>query len=160
MDEADWTSHLSINSHFSPPRDSQSREVSALRTRNIEIEAEVDRLKRQLTNERFERERALQELRRHGLAAPVETGRLSRLSAGSPTSAARLGAGSPSRLVFWAWVPNILLSWRQATPVETGRLSRLSAGSPTAAARLSAGSPSRYGESLCAGKAFCKQNDT
>ena len=66
-------------------RDSQNREISSLRTRNIEIESEVDRLKRQLTNERFERERAVQELRRHGLAAPVDTGRLSRLSAGSPS---------------------------------------------------------------------------
>ena len=66
-------------------RDSQNREISSLRTHNIEIESEVDRLKRQLTNERFERERAVQELRRHGLAAPVDTGRLSRLSAGSPS---------------------------------------------------------------------------
>ncbi|XP_076445989.1 centrosomal protein of 135 kDa-like isoform X2 [Babylonia areolata] len=49
----------------------QSREVAALRTRNIELEGDVERLRRQLTNERFERERAVQELRRNGIAPPI-----------------------------------------------------------------------------------------
>ncbi|ESP00072.1 hypothetical protein LOTGIDRAFT_67690, partial [Lottia gigantea] len=48
----------------------QSREVASLRTRNVELEGDVERLRRQLTNERFERERATQELRRNGLNAP------------------------------------------------------------------------------------------
>ena len=34
---------------------SQAREVAALRTRNVELEGDVERLRRHLTNERFER---------------------------------------------------------------------------------------------------------
>ncbi|KAL8621049.1 hypothetical protein ACOMHN_040574 [Nucella lapillus] len=49
----------------------QAREVAALRTQNIELEGDVERLRRQLTNERFERERAVQELRRNGMTPPV-----------------------------------------------------------------------------------------
>lgn len=41
-----------------------------LRSRNIELEGEVEKMKRQVTNEKFERERAAQELRRHGIIAP------------------------------------------------------------------------------------------
>ncbi len=84
---------------FCSCRDSQSRELSALRTQNIEIESEVDRMKRTLTNERFERERAVQELRRHGLAPPVETGRLSRISAGSPSRYSQIFVRTLSRSV-------------------------------------------------------------
>ena len=36
-------------------RESQARELTNLRSRNIELEAEVDSLRRKLTNERFER---------------------------------------------------------------------------------------------------------
>ena len=36
-------------------RQSQSREVASLRTRNVELEGDVERLRRQLTSEKFER---------------------------------------------------------------------------------------------------------
>ncbi|KAM9381604.1 centrosomal protein of 135 kDa [Phaethornis superciliosus] len=45
-----------------------NREVSILRSKVIQIQADSDVLKRQLTTERFERERAVQEMRRHGLS--------------------------------------------------------------------------------------------
>ena len=38
--------------HFSQ---SQSREIASLRTRNVELEGDVERLRRQLTSEKFER---------------------------------------------------------------------------------------------------------
>jgi len=50
---------------------SQSREVASLRTRNVELEGDVERIRRQLTSERFERERVVQELRRNGIQPPV-----------------------------------------------------------------------------------------
>ncbi|BFZ24412.1 hypothetical protein BsWGS_27451 [Bradybaena similaris] len=50
---------------------SQSREVASLRTRNVELEGDVERMRRQLTSERFERERVVQELRRNGIQPPV-----------------------------------------------------------------------------------------
>ncbi|GFS26865.1 centrosomal protein of 135 kDa-like [Elysia marginata] len=49
----------------------QSREVASLRTRNVELEGDIERMRRQLTSERFERERVVQELRRNGLQPPV-----------------------------------------------------------------------------------------
>lgn len=42
----------------------QNKEICALRSRIVEYETDNERLKRQLTNERFERERAAQELRK------------------------------------------------------------------------------------------------
>ena len=45
-------------------RQSQNKEVSVLRSKLIELENDNERLRRQLTNERFERERAAQELRK------------------------------------------------------------------------------------------------
>ncbi|XP_028712061.1 centrosomal protein of 135 kDa [Peromyscus leucopus] len=46
---------------------SQSRETSMLRTKVTQLQADYDTLKRQISNERYERERAIQEVRRLGL---------------------------------------------------------------------------------------------
>jgi centrosomal protein CEP135 len=43
---------------------SQNKEISSLRSKIVEYEGENERIKRQLTNERFERERSAQELRK------------------------------------------------------------------------------------------------
>lgn len=40
---------------FPMTRDSQMREIATMRTRVVELESEADRLRRQLTNEKFER---------------------------------------------------------------------------------------------------------
>uniref|UniRef100_A0A2C9M276 Uncharacterized protein n=1 Tax=Biomphalaria glabrata TaxID=6526 RepID=A0A2C9M276_BIOGL len=50
---------------------SQSREIASLRTRNVELEGDIERMRRQLTSERFERDRVVQELRRNGIQPPV-----------------------------------------------------------------------------------------
>lgn len=63
--------------------DSQTRELNQHRTRTIEIESDLERLKRQLISERFERERAVQELRRNGLSLPGEGSRLGAISPNS-----------------------------------------------------------------------------
>lgn len=42
----------------------QNKEITSLRSKIVEYESDNERLKRQLTNERFERERAAQELRK------------------------------------------------------------------------------------------------
>ncbi|XP_046325816.2 centrosomal protein of 135 kDa-like isoform X2 [Haliotis rufescens] len=84
---------------------SQSREIASLRTRNVELEGDVERLRRQLTGERFERERAVQEMRRHGLNPPVMISeysssltRVSRsYSPGRARSRSRSRSPSPSR---------------------------------------------------------------
>ncbi|ESO07945.1 hypothetical protein HELRODRAFT_190823 [Helobdella robusta] len=51
----------------------QSRELLQHRSRSIEMEADVERLKRQIISEKFERERAVQELKRHNLPLPGES---------------------------------------------------------------------------------------
>ncbi|XP_057628705.1 centrosomal protein of 135 kDa isoform X2 [Chionomys nivalis] len=45
----------------------QSRETAMLRAKVTQLQADCDALKRQISNERYERERAIQEMRRHGL---------------------------------------------------------------------------------------------
>ncbi|RLW08998.1 hypothetical protein DV515_00002782 [Chloebia gouldiae] len=47
---------------------SNNREVSMLRSKLAQMQTDTDILKRKLTTERFERERAIQEMRRHGLS--------------------------------------------------------------------------------------------
>uniref|UniRef100_A0A674GXJ4 Centrosomal protein 135 n=1 Tax=Taeniopygia guttata TaxID=59729 RepID=A0A674GXJ4_TAEGU len=47
---------------------SNNREVSMLRSKLAQMQTDTDVLKRKLTTERFERERAIQEMRRHGLS--------------------------------------------------------------------------------------------
>ncbi|XP_035680916.1 centrosomal protein of 135 kDa-like isoform X2 [Branchiostoma floridae] len=47
---------------------SQQREITTLRTRAAQLESDLERTKRNLTAERFEKERAYQELRRRGFS--------------------------------------------------------------------------------------------
>ncbi|XP_037018171.2 centrosomal protein of 135 kDa [Artibeus jamaicensis] len=49
---------------------SQSRENTMLRATVVQLQTDHDALKRQIAAERYERERAIQEMRRHGLPTP------------------------------------------------------------------------------------------
>nr|XP_020043107.1 centrosomal protein of 135 kDa [Castor canadensis] len=49
---------------------SQSRENTMLRAKVAQLQTDNDTLKRQVSTEKYERERAIQEIRRHGLPAP------------------------------------------------------------------------------------------
>ncbi|XP_054543906.1 centrosomal protein of 135 kDa [Talpa occidentalis] len=49
---------------------SQSRENTMLRAKVAQFQTDLDSLKRQISTERYERERAIQEMRRHGLPTP------------------------------------------------------------------------------------------
>ncbi|KAM9797567.1 centrosomal protein of 135 kDa isoform 1-T1 [Syngnathus typhle] len=61
-----------------------AREVSNLRTKVSQLQTEMDVLNRQLTSERFERERALQEMRRQGLSiSPLRSSSSLNVSTGS-----------------------------------------------------------------------------
>lgn len=64
-----------------------------LRSKVAQLQTDYDVLKRQLTTERFERERAIQEMRRHGLST-------SSLRASPPLSSTlRSPSHSPDRAV-------------------------------------------------------------
>ncbi|NWT27203.1 CP135 protein, partial [Cardinalis cardinalis] len=70
---------------------SNNREVSMLRSKVAQMQTDTDVLKRKLTTERYERERAIQEMRRHGLST-------SSLRASPPLSSTlRSPAHSPER---------------------------------------------------------------
>uniref|UniRef100_A0A8C3KP01 Centrosomal protein 135 n=1 Tax=Calidris pygmaea TaxID=425635 RepID=A0A8C3KP01_9CHAR len=72
---------------------SYSREVPILRSKAAQLQTDCDILKRQLTTERFERERAIQEMRRHGLST-------SSLRASPPLSSTlRSPSHSPERTI-------------------------------------------------------------
>ncbi|NXV12369.1 CP135 protein, partial [Cepphus grylle] len=72
---------------------SYNREVPVLRSKAAQLQTDCDVLKRQLTTERFERERAIQEMRRHGLST-------SSLRASPPLSSTlRSPSHSPERTV-------------------------------------------------------------
>ncbi|XP_077967982.1 centrosomal protein of 135 kDa-like [Styela clava] len=75
---------------------SLSREVSSLRTKSSQLESELEATRRHSTNERYERERAVQELRRHGLPSPGLFGMSGSTSPGRPRSR----SGSPTRVSF------------------------------------------------------------
>ncbi|XP_061096590.1 centrosomal protein of 135 kDa isoform X1 [Conger conger] len=68
----------------------QAREVSQLRGKASQLQTELDVLKRQLTKERFERERAVQEMRRQGVS-------FSSLRSSSPLSPERSILRTPER---------------------------------------------------------------
>ncbi|NXN72460.1 CP135 protein, partial [Himantopus himantopus] len=72
---------------------SYNREVPILRSKVAQLQTDCDVLKRQLTTERFERERAIQEMRRHGLST-------SSLRASPPLSSTlRSPSHSPERSI-------------------------------------------------------------
>ncbi|XP_071980165.1 centrosomal protein of 135 kDa [Engystomops pustulosus] len=73
---------------------SHSRESTMLRNKLTQLQSDYDIAKRQLTTERFERERAVQELRRHGLST-------SSIRTSSPlTSTMKSPALSPERSIL------------------------------------------------------------
>nr|XP_034956941.1 centrosomal protein of 135 kDa-like [Zootoca vivipara] len=73
-------------------RTSINREVSITRNKLAQLQADYDIVKRQLTTERFERERAIQEMRRHGLSTTSRR-------ASSPLSSTFKTSHSPERTV-------------------------------------------------------------
>ncbi|XP_060554868.1 centrosomal protein of 135 kDa-like isoform X3 [Ruditapes philippinarum] len=103
---------------------SQSREIASLRTRNVELEGDVERLRRQLTSEKFERERAVQELRRHGLVPPTPTmdytSSTSRYRSTSPIRSPRSRSRSPTRFRSRSPETSYLSSSRRRSPDRSG----------------------------------------
>lgn len=99
---------------------SQSREIASLRTRNVELEGDVERLRRQLTSEKFERERAVQELRRHGLAPPVPTMDYTSSTRYRSTSPVRSRSRSPTRYRSHSPDTSYLSSSRRRSPDRSG----------------------------------------
>jgi len=85
---------------------SMSREIAALRDRSSQLDAELDVTKRHLTNERYEREKAVQELRRHGMTSPSFG--LSRYSSRAHSPNSRPRSISPThRVTFSSDSPNL-----------------------------------------------------
>uniref|UniRef100_A0A9J7WUJ3 Testis specific, 10 n=1 Tax=Cyprinus carpio carpio TaxID=630221 RepID=A0A9J7WUJ3_CYPCA len=78
---------------------SQSREMAQLRTRSTQLEADLEMTKRHLATEHFERERAVQELRRQGLSAisPVLSSTMRSSSTSHPRSLSPHRSWSPER---------------------------------------------------------------
>ncbi|XP_053399484.1 centrosomal protein of 135 kDa-like isoform X2 [Mercenaria mercenaria] len=126
---------------------SQSREIASLRTRNVELEGDVERLRRQLTSEKFEsarsavtsqagrsvtifsfenygmQERAVQELRRHGLVPPVPTmdyTSSTRYRSTSPVRSPRSRSRSPTRFRSRSPETSYLSSSRRRSPDRSG----------------------------------------
>lgn len=58
----------------------QTREVTTLRSKLSQLDADLEITKRQLTNEQYERERAVQELRKHNIPSPGVSRLVSRQS--------------------------------------------------------------------------------
>ncbi|XP_059845220.1 centrosomal protein of 135 kDa isoform X2 [Hypanus sabinus] len=52
---------------------SQNHDLVQLRSKSSQLQTELDLMKRQITTERFERERAIQEMRHHGLSTTVSS---------------------------------------------------------------------------------------
>ncbi|XP_051559227.1 testis-specific gene 10 protein [Myxocyprinus asiaticus] len=77
----------------------QSREMAQLRTRSAQLEADLETTKRHLSTERFERERAVQELHRQGLSAisPVLSSTMRSSSPSHHRSLSPLRSWSPER---------------------------------------------------------------
>ena len=79
----------------------QNKEITVLRSKLVENESDIERLKRQVTNERFEREKCSQELRKyadHSSSSSVESRehsiRYSQSRCMSPGSRVSCGGGS------------------------------------------------------------------
>lgn len=79
--------------------DSQNREIGQLRNKITELEAELERARRQVTNERFEKERMSQEVRR--LSDSRRSGAITPLNSRSghmtPSPSSHVAGLSPTR---------------------------------------------------------------
>ncbi|XP_051820501.1 centrosomal protein of 135 kDa [Antechinus flavipes] len=76
---------------------SHIRETNALRAKIAQFQSDHEVLKRQLTTEQFERERAIQEMRRHGIASTLWTSSPCRSPSRTSPSRTSPSLTSPSR---------------------------------------------------------------